>query len=551
MATARKVGALCVLLSVQLPAPVHALVQTRNTLPHTSYGRIPGVPHSQPGSALLFGSDASLSTAASQAAPSTLRLRGGNAGVVSLDRCFNNYFAGLVGVCTLTRIAARSPSSEKKVNKAWDLQWRFLSVFWALKLADWLHGPYFYEVYASKIINGQALGQEMIGKLFLCGFGASMIFGTVAGTLVDSMGRKKGCFAFCLMYMLSALSTLSNSLPVLVLGRVLGGTATSLLFSAPEAWLVSEHARQGLSGADLGATFGWAYFGDGIAAILAGKLAGAVAGRAGGKGSVLSGPTAPFELSILFLAMGVLFIGTNFQENYGGHGHAACAASRNKGVVASLKEATNIIINDKRILLTGVVQSLFEGAMYIFVLQWPPALSTLAAGRKVPFGAVFACLMTACMIGSSVFGLLLKYKVAVEASIAGMLGLSCAAIAISAQVMAKEDSIYRQGNAPLHVLTVAFLVFEMAVGLYFPSIGTLRSKYVPDAHKGSIMNVFRIPLNLIVISTFLSIKRLGVSGALYLASAVLAMACVAQSALLMLPPPSTVTAAKGIDTELD
>jgi len=35
------------------------------------------------------------------------------------------------------------------------------------------------------------------------------------------------------------------------------------------------------------------------------------------------------------------------------------------------------------------------------------------------------------------------------------------------------------------------------------------------------MNVFRIPLNLIVITTFLSIKRLGVSGALALASVVL------------------------------
>jgi hypothetical protein len=75
-----------------------------------------------------------------------------------------------------TRLAARSPSSAdgvKKENKAWNLQWRFLSVFWVLKLADWLHGPYFYEVYASKSINGKALGQDMIGKLFLCGFGAS------------------------------------------------------------------------------------------------------------------------------------------------------------------------------------------------------------------------------------------------------------------------------------------------------------------------------------------------------------------------------------------
>jgi hypothetical protein len=50
------------------------------------------------------------------------------------------------------------------------------------------------------------------------------------------------------MYMLTALSTRSNSLRVLVLGRILGGTATSLLFSAPEAWMVGEHSRLSLSG---------------------------------------------------------------------------------------------------------------------------------------------------------------------------------------------------------------------------------------------------------------------------------------------------------------
>ena len=47
-------------------------------------------------------------------------------------------------------------------------------------------------------------------------------------------------------------------------------------------------------------------------------------------------------------------------------------------MAASLQEAVGIIASDKRILLTGLVQALFEGAMYIFVLQWPPAMSAMA-----------------------------------------------------------------------------------------------------------------------------------------------------------------------------
>ena len=50
--------------------------------------------------------------------------------------------------------------------------------------------------------------------------------------------------------------------------------------------------------------------------------------------------------------------------------------------------------------------------------------------------------------------------------------------------------------------------------MYFPLIGTLRSKYIPDSHRSVIMNLFGIPLNLIVVSVFLSIKKLGVKGAL-------------------------------------
>ncbi len=369
------------LIGAHAPQRARALVQSRSAQEAASVRT--------PAAAPRAGAGAPGAALRRPPAAAALRLRGGGGGAMSLDTCFNRYFAGLLGACACARFAAYSPSEKGAANenKAWNLQWRFLSVFWALKLADWLHGPYFYEVYASKVIDGRSLGQDMIGKLFLCGFGASMVFGTVAGTLVDSMGRKKGCFAFCLMYILSALSTRSNSLAVLVLGRILGGTATSLLFSAPEAWLVSEHARQGLSGADLGATFGWAYFGDGIAAIAAGKLAGAVAGRAGGSGKVLSGPTAPFELSIMFLALGAVFISTNFQENYGGSAATALPAAGGKGVLTSLTEAVDTILADKRILLTGVVQALFEGAMYIFVLQWPPALRALASGRQVPFGA--------------------------------------------------------------------------------------------------------------------------------------------------------------------
>ena len=87
---------------------------------------------------------------------------------------------------------------------------------------------------------------------------------------------------------------------------------------------------------------------------------------------------------------------------------------------------------------------------------------------------------------------------------------------------AAAAAVARKGT--LAGLAAAFFCFELCVGLYFPTIGTLRSKYVPDAQRAVIMNLFGIPLNALVVGCFLSIKKLGVTGALSVAAGALALA---------------------------
>lgn len=47
--------------------------------------------------------------------------------------------------------------------------------------------------------------------------------------------------------------------------------------------------------------------------------------------------------------------------------------------------------------------------------------------------------------------------------------------------------------------TLSFLLFEACCGVYFPCIGTLRSKYIPEKTRAAIMNFFRVPLNFLVV----------------------------------------------------
>lgn len=137
-----------------------------------------------------------------------------------------------------------------------------------VKAGDWLQGPYVYYLYST-----YGYGKGEIGQLFIAGFGSSMLFGTIVGSLADKQwddfsvyyciflrtchsffsvshasypeirGRKRACVTYCITYILSCITKHSPQYKVLMLGRILGGIATSLLFSAFESWLVAEHFK--------------------------------------------------------------------------------------------------------------------------------------------------------------------------------------------------------------------------------------------------------------------------------------------------------------------
>ena len=52
----------------------------------------------------------------------------------------------------------------------------------------------------------------------------------------------------------------------------------------------------------------------------------------------------------------------------------------------------------------------------------------------------------------------------------------------------------------LPYLMFAFLLFEVCVGAFFPAMAVLRSKVLPSTGLSTIMNIFRVPLNIIVVS---------------------------------------------------
>ena len=73
-------------------------------------------------------------------------------------------FSFLVGGLCFLKYVYRGQKSEETSRPFKDLQNSYLIGFLLFKMADWLQGPYFYEVYKEKIIDGSPISDDLVGK---------------------------------------------------------------------------------------------------------------------------------------------------------------------------------------------------------------------------------------------------------------------------------------------------------------------------------------------------------------------------------------------------
>ena len=333
-----------------------------------------------------------------------------------------------------------------------------------------LQGPHVYDLYESYDMTTQELD-----RLFVAGFTSSMVVGTYLGYAADKYGRRTSCMLYGILNGAACIAKHFPNFWILILGRVLDGASTSLLYSAFESWLVHEHRSRGFDSTSLGNIFSVGVLANSVVAVLAGLLA-----------ENTFGLLAPSNLSLVVLLVMVNVIKSTWSENYG---------DPSSGMKQSFGSALENILEDPEVLCLGLIQALFEGAMYCFVMKWTPSLSSVykpGAGsleehKDIPHGYIFAGFMVAVMIGSFIFKILSKWT-SIESFMRVV--FLVASLSLLVPVIYKGNQLY---------IFVGFLVFETCVGIFWPSMGTMRKEYVADDVRTLTMNIFRIPLNLVVV----------------------------------------------------
>mmetsp|Transcript_45777 Transcript_45777/g.111448 ORF Transcript_45777/g.111448 Transcript_45777/m.111448 type:complete len:499 (-) Transcript_45777:41-1537(-) len=358
--------------------------------------------------------------------------------------------------------------------KAFQIQW--LGVYLVTMLADWLQGTHMYTLYTSY--------QQPAGVLFGIGFTSSAVFGTFLGLFVDRYGRKLGCIVFCVLELVINWLEHMNDFRLLSLGRILGGLSTSLLFTAFESWMVSEHRKRGYKEKWIAETFAIAQMGNGFMAVLAGVVAQVSADALGDIG--------PFQVAIALTGVALALVLT-WEENYGGEkGEDGEISGANL-----LWDSIKCIANDRKVLLLGLIQSFFEGAMYTFVINWVPTLALSVPGGKegvmdfARFGPgqgwIFSAMMISISIGGELFSGLLKVTTVERGSVVVFF-------------LASVSMVVPMITSDFYTVLTSFLVLEACVGAFFGCMATMRSHFLPDSLQASVMNIFRVPLNVLVVT---------------------------------------------------
>eukprot|EP01083_Nonionella_stella_P116565 346403_1 len=377
-------------------------------------------------------------------------------------------FAGLCVVLMMVQGFFGEKKTAQEVTTSFkSFQRHYLVVYLIMMCADWLQGPYVYALYAH-----YGFSEGDIGKLFSVGFATSMVFGVFIGAAADKFGRKKMCLVYAATYALGCFTKHSKSFQILLIGRFCGGVATSILFSAFESWMVHAHRSGNHNDEWLSQTFSLGSTGNGVVAIIAGVIASGLSNK--------FGPVAPFDFSAFLLIIGFIVIFYKWEENYG---------DQSSAMSETIRLALDRLKNDPRVWLLGLIQSTFEGAMYIFVFKWTPALEFTLPGQKgLPHGWIFACFMAAVMIGSITFGWLVRSGYQVERFMMYVFVLGSVSLLLPIWYPLE-----------FHVVFAGFLIFEFCVGMFWPGLGTMRGKYVPENVRATVMNFFRVPLNMFVV----------------------------------------------------
>ena len=374
--------------------------------------------------------------------------------------------------------------------------------------------------------------------MYALGFISGAITSPFIGPIADKIGRKRAAILYCL---LEIIINYFEQYPVftgLILSRIIGGVTTNLLFSVFESWLITEHRKRGFEEKKLEIILRDSTIASNSAAVVSGYFAHCLAAK--------FGPVGPFQGAVGLTVVALGTVGLLWSENYGKmskpkeshswrsnmseyHGDDTCNSifsAINMTIILFIDGAYHTILKDSNITRIGIIEGLTEGSLETFVFLWAPALSTYAesASRQTwgisrngepEYGLIFGSFMFFGMVGGLLEsttrraiahilpGSCQKRRIKKDKDQVGEVNpmsahILCTICYLMSSILFLTPSLVSKENPfAFNMCFVAFLIYEIMIGLYMPCQGVIRSIYMPNESICSIMTMLRVIVNIV------------------------------------------------------
>ncbi|XP_045812212.1 molybdate-anion transporter isoform X2 [Trifolium pratense] len=310
-------------------------------------------------------------------------------------------------------------------------------------------------------------GREKMIMSLCYGYTTALFAAPFLGMLSDLIGHKKVCLIFCILHFFVGVWKKITQQPSIFMTSICLSMANTIFSFSFEAWMVTQHEKQGHRLDSLNDTYWLMTFFESACFIASQMFANWLVGNNMEKNFAPSS-------AVMFLAIiCFIFLTRGWTE---------------APTTTSFKEYSlsfyACIFGDKRIWLLTWAQTCLHFSIGIFWILWAPTV--VADGREVQLGLIFTCFLGSRMLGSTVFPCLTSGPSSLRIE-------DCLVFAYI--ILALLLSIVAYDYQEIGVLVTLFSLFHACVGFILPSLARLRTMYVPNELRGGMMGLSLAPAN--------------------------------------------------------
>jgi len=361
----------------------------------------------------------------------------------------------------------------------------FIHVYLIALGSEWLQSCYLFVL----LHKSYGFRSTEIAGMFIFGLLACQISGLI-WDLLDFGSRKSRCFLCLALQIVSCLLMVQvsgTSYHTFVVARLISGVASSILQGSFEQWMHDSHYSNGFPDDWLKQTFIQLSFSTARLAIAVGVI--------GEVSMEMLGYKGPFVAALILSLSGLVLLHVVWKPD---QRHAAFGVPPAQACV-NLSSSRKAICTNPKTLWVVAVQSCFEAVIYIFSFQWTPTLNATLPHTEgtAPYGFIYSMFLISIMMGS------FSFRILTNAPKPGKSGdeprFTPEALCTWAFRGAVVALFFLAVFHVQYLVVVSCVLFQFCVGMFFPSMGNIRGKYVPPDTQAAVVSGSKFGVFIIVL----------------------------------------------------